>query len=229
MPNFRDLKLNKVIFEIRYDRGYLYFDVCGATAKKIEEKMPDFKFRGIQEPNVAVLDNPEDRMVACFAWDKLDITQTVTGNVNKFQEAAETFSKIVFESLKVDKYNRVGNRYQFMYKADSLEDAERKIKKTWVIAKDWSKLGKLGGELKNFSCTAILRGEGEYFHRVVLSAVQRQRLAVFKTKLEEEYNPEFAVLIDVDVFQENPQSLNISDFIHKAYKKMEHNAIKLLG
>lgn len=228
MPLFKDLKLHKVIFELRYDKGYLYFDVCGKTVKKIEEKMPDFKFRGIEGPNVAVLDDYKDRMVACFAWDKLDITQMYAENVNKFKSAAETFSKVVTESLGVDRFKRIGNRYQFMYKTNSIENASDIIKKAGVITKDWSTLDRLGGELDKASCTAILRRDA-YFHRIVLTAVEKQEPVAIRTKPEEEYNPQFAVLVDIDVYQEDPKSFDVNDFIHKAYKMMEHNAIRLIS
>lgn len=214
---------------MRYDRGHLYFDKCGQTINEITEKLSDFNFRAIEEGNIAVLDNLKDRMTVSFAWNKLDISQIAVQNVNKFQNVASVFSDIVLKNLSIDRslITRIGNRYWFVLKAPNEEFANEVIRKSGTIKTDWSNLDKLGGNFTKGSSTVVLQGD-KYFHRIVLTAIKKTEPGVVKTKEELEYFPELAILIDVDVYQDNPKSLDVKGFIHSAYKMMEHNAIKVI-
>ena len=59
---FDKLKLNKAIIEIRYPKGYLYWDVCGRCILEINNKSNekiDFLRLGADECILRFLENPD--------------------------------------------------------------------------------------------------------------------------------------------------------------------------
>lgn len=123
---FSDLKLNRVILELRYDHGYLYLDRCGKTYLKILEKNLEWKF--IQaSPEITFLQNKERNMELHFNHLNIHFVQEEVENLNQFKVNTSKIIPIITTELEIKTFKRIGNRYWFIFPVENIEKGEKLI------------------------------------------------------------------------------------------------------
>lgn len=227
---FSDLKLNRVILELRYDRGYLYLDRCGKTYLKVVEGDPGWEFVQVS-PQIAFLENEERNMKLNFSHSNINFVQEEVENLNQFKAKTSKIIPIITTELEIEVFKRIGNRYWFIIPTENTEKGERLIKNTGILNIPADKVSLLGKNIKNRNVVVVI--ENEYLnYRIELKTVERDDKKIPKNlKINETFNPKYGLLIDVDIFtvaDTRTEDFNADDFIQKNYKVLENNLINFI-
>ena len=226
------LVLHKLVYELRYDRGYTFLDRCGATVNEILRSNPGWEFMGAgtQQGTLRHLDKEID---FSFGTLKLDLSQELSTDVEtlvpieEFAELAAKLTTTVVESLELREFNRIGFRMWHLLGRNTFESAKETIRNKGLVATD-KVLGKDVGEVDQVSCVivatrekcstriafapveqnihvdaATVRQAKSVPHR--LSSDQKQAtIEMIKAQRRVRTYPQFAVLVDTDHFLEDP-------------------------
>jgi len=227
MIAFDNFLLNKVAFEVCYEKGYRYWDKAGDTICKIEEGLSEWKWKEISTDKT-VLANATRNMESTFSWNKFNIKQDLVDNLSKFKDNSNNLSEIILKNIEVKKLTRIGNRYWFVFPCESVEEAESIIAKGNVFNSEKSKI--FGKRLLSRDYTLMIEDEDKIRYRVAVSAVKRKKDPLLDgNKNFLKFNPHMAIMVDIDVVKIDSmlaQEVAVSDFIQKSYKKIENNMVK---
>lgn len=124
---------HRLIFELRYECGELYWDRCGRIARTLAH----VKGWAVQSVDVngCHIRNEDLNLVFTYSPAKLDLTQSQSKDVSnllshgEFAAIAEEFSETVVRALEVDTFPRIGFRVWTLYETQSVEDATQRIGK----------------------------------------------------------------------------------------------------
>ncbi len=124
---------HRLIFEIRYDCGELYWDRCGRAARKLAAR----KGWAVQSVDVngCHIRNDDQNLVFTYSPTKADLTQSQSQDVSEllahgeFAAIAEEFSQVVVQTLDVDSFSRIGFRRWTLYGTESVDDASSRIER----------------------------------------------------------------------------------------------------
>ncbi len=165
-------------------------------------------------------------------------------DLSHFIKQVGLISALVMESLALKEVTRVGVRTWNIFPCSSEADSKDWIKSLGLLSDHQNLITAFNGTLDTVSLTVVIRSEDRNF-RIEVGAVERQAqfdagqdilsikasaqpknqrnilLQQMQAKRRMIANPEFASLIDIDVYQENPMVLNPSDFIESSIKKAE--------
>jgi len=122
---------HRLIFELRYECGELYWDRCGRVARTLAAR----KGWALQSADVSGchIRNEDENVAFTFSHTKLDLTQSQSQDVSEllspgeFAAIAEEFSETVVRTLEVSVFPRIGFRLWTLYGTESVEDASSRI------------------------------------------------------------------------------------------------------
>jgi hypothetical protein len=165
--------------------------------------------------------------------------------VGEFAEQTEILTRIVIDQLGLNDFARIGFRAWYLFSCNSKEEAER-----WILNLGYYNVGARSkiafkGEVETTNFTMILASHDRKF-RIALNSVENQAqlnlgkeilsvrasglpkdqrevlLKQMKVRHRMLVNPEFAAMIDVDAFQEDPISVDPEDFIKTSIEQVEN-------
>lgn len=237
---FPQLNLTRVVFEVRFDNGYLYWDKCGEETREILKLLgKEWSFVDISAKDGNVLINKRLQAEIRFSISTIKIFQNDVENLSKFKEICSQTIPIIQNYQKVEDFKRVGNRYWYIYPVNSLDLAKQIVLKTGIIKLNNDILNAFGTELKDTEFVLAIEDSNKNLqYRIKIVAVERddERLPAYSeyfTEIErfKKYNPKYAVMLDIDIAtkqETKTKNLDSADFIQKAYKKLENNLVSLL-
>lgn len=237
---FEQLKLSRVVFELRFDNGYLFWDKCGEETRTILQKLGnDWKFVEVNPKDGNILSNKKLRAEIKFNISSVRVIQDDVENLSKFKNICDTIVPIIKNYQQIDKFKRVGNRFWYVYPVESIDIAKQLILDSGIIKLDEHKKAGFGPVLQESECMLlIVDTEKQLNYKIRIIAIERddERLPAYSEYfigLEKfkTYNPEYAVMLDVDISTTQDvkaDSFDSADYIQKAYKKLENNLIVLL-
>lgn len=166
---------HRLIFELRYDCGELYWDRFGRAARKLAAR----KGWAVQsvDANGCHIWNEDTNLVFTYSPQKADLTQSQSQDVSdllpqgEFAAIAEEFSQVVVKTLEVESFSRIGFRRWTLYGTDSVDDASSRI-----------------GRMSFFTPSPALVGLGElsYISHSVVIARPRHMVRVAATPFEQQ-------------------------------------------
>jgi len=190
--------------------------------------MPDWKFKEFGQGGLKCLDQRR-RLRASVHMDKVIIVQDFVDNLNQFKKASENIMGQICDVLEIKDYSRIGNRYFFLRKVDSAEEAEKVISRAKFLKIDHEKIKGFGDKVIHIEAVIVVQ-KGDVKCRLEIKAAKEilhDNPSLSLSKIAKEYAPAHAILYDFDIFQdaELPDSMdvNISDFIQRAAKTIENN------
>lgn len=228
-----DLRLNQCILEIKYPKGYRYWDVCGQCILEIASATKDeldFHQLIAAEECVLIFKN-YPRARATFGYRHMTLSAGYLQNVVLFKEKAPLIFDVVRSQLDIGHLDRVGLRFTYVYPTDTSEMAEDLVNAIGVAEVAVERLQGFGSKVDSIS-PMIVVSDGEAKVNIRISSASRQRPAgVPSTPEDDEYAPEHCVLIDLDFSKEHvdPKDLNLERFIHGCQKKVKDNLDTLLN
>ena len=225
---FDDFHLNRVILELMYDEGYLYWDRCGETLLNIKRNFPDWKWEGIST-ELTRLKNHKRNMILVFNYKNIRFIQNEVENLNQFKETTGKITPIIVESLEINKFKRIGNRFQYVFPLENPDQGKKIIKESPLIEIPEEKLA-LFGENSNKTNFVVHIENKDFNYRVELVGIERFEVPK-NIKINEQFNPKYGLRVDVDIaIVNNIDSLlfDCSSFIQSNKKFLEDNLIKFI-
>ncbi|NQT06929.1 MAG: hypothetical protein HQ575_05245 [Candidatus Omnitrophica bacterium] len=229
MASFSDFLLSKAVLEIHYNSGYLYWDKSGETILNIQKENPDWKWHSLGDKGMQMI-NEKRKIIAIYHWNRVWIRQINVENLNQFKINSDKITKILFNNFKIQELERIGNRYWFLLPCASVEIAEKIIDKGGILQIEPEKVSAFGKKIVNKDFTLVLE-QDDITYRIAIGSASRPKVVeIGKDKAFRKFNPEHAILVDIDVFTTKVYKISdfvSSDFIQRSYKKIESNLLKL--
>lgn len=240
----------KIVFELRYARGHRYLDRCGETLIEIEEKLPEWVPIEIT-PSRGSLVNLSKDISFNFNSYKLDASQDDPKKTAEFVEQVAPLVDIVCKNLSLSEFIRIGVRFYYLLPTDSMENAEKMVQQTNFVNIAQKLIEACGSNITAQKHIVIFENENEG-RRIEFGAVRReegrippqlisadpkvlpkgQREALLK-KLQETKryaeDPRFALQLDIDNFEREPESFNVRAFIERHEEFIREKLFPLLG
>lgn len=238
---------HRIVFELRYESGELYWDRCGRVARVLAAK-PGWSLQ-LTDVNGCHIWNEDQNLTFTYSPTKLDLVQSQNQDVSdllssgEFAVIAEEFCETVVRNLEVDFFPRIGFRLWTLYGTESVDDASSRIADMSFFSPSKALDGL--GELSNLSHSVVIarpthmvRVAATPFEQQVhippsVIAASRQQahrhwkdqkkvlLQKLKAKKAIEAYPSVGVMIDLDAFIEDvpyPDEVAVHTFIEEATK-----------
>jgi hypothetical protein len=232
MIPFSALVLERMIFEIRYDLAFLYWDNSGKVIGDLLAKFPGFKPREVT-PSVAAWDWLEESMTVTFSHLKADAAQDYPAKTEPFRSVCNELSSSVSRQLAVSTFSRIGVRLQFVLPAKDENSARDLMSLTHLVSADPKQYVAFGNKLMEQNIS--LRIEDEGGGATLRVSNSKRELSVTASKVfpvdTKRFHPNGLVL-DLDIYTKKRVGTEIfsaSDFIRKAEKSAEENLMTFAG
>ena len=227
---YEDLKLNKAIIEIRYPKGYLYWDVCGRCILEINDKSNekiDFLRLSADECFLKFLEHPGAQ--AAFGIRHMTLSANELKNLDIFKENGPLIFEVVKTHLNIQYISRAGFRLFYVLKRDSVDDAEEFVKELDICSVS-------AGRFKGFGDGVVVTNptveasDDDGNVRVRISAAKRTDIDDPSAKFND-YSPRYAVLIDIDFSKQDikAEEFDLEQFIHSSQKKIKDHITQILN
>ncbi len=226
----------RIVFELRYAAGHRYLDRCGETLLEIEEKLPDWVTQEIS-PSRGSLVNLAKNIVFNFNSYKIDAGQDDPKATTDFREQVAPLTEIVCKSLGLSRFIRIGVRFYFLFPAESMDQAEEMVRQSKCVEISQKLVDVCGPTVRAQKHVFIFENEREG-RRIEIGGVRREegRLAPELLSVEPRFlpkgqreallrklqetkrygeDPRFALQIDVDNYELEPESFNVRAFIER--------------
>lgn len=253
---FKDLLLQKIVFEVRYKQGYRYLDRCGETMIDAENKIKGW-IAGEAAPTGGRMVNTTENMLFSFNSSKLDLSQHYAdiNDYKNFVNYSIKFFDLVSKNLGLKEYLRFGLRYWFLYPVDSAQIGRELLHKSHLFGDDKNVEGIFGKKVKDKSVVIVLEEEGKGARISLALALNKgvdteieqstptptipphklprgQKEAVIKQLKKSKKSaedPDVAILLDIDNYINCPQAEHMDVFIKESIAFTEANVIKVIG
>jgi hypothetical protein len=164
-------------------------------------------------------------------------------DADTFSSQAEYIHAIVSESLGLGEFTRIGFRAWYLFSCSDELDGERWLRDLGCYRVEDKLVTAFGAEIEASSLSVLIPGEDRKF-RIAFNGVERQAQIDFgqgilnvrphdldtgqdkflkeqiKVKKRMRQTPEFAAMIDVDSFQENPKVIAPASFIETSSERI---------
>jgi hypothetical protein len=227
---FDDLRLNRAVVEIRYPKGYLYWDVCGRCVLEINSKSGeqiDFLRLGADECVLRFLEHPKAQ--ATFGVKHVTLSDTELKNLNLFKEKGPLILEVIKTHLDIQEISRAGFRLFYVLGRDSLDEAQKFVNELGLCSVSAQRFKGFANEVVITEPT-IEASDKEISVRVRMNAVRRTDSEELRAEFNE-YAPRYGVLIDLDFFRENIKAdgFDLGQFIHSSEKKIKDHIAHILN
>lgn len=179
-------------------------------------------------------------------------TGLTKGDLDVFASQGDLVGRIVQEELELKIFSREGFRVWYVFGATSEKHANQLLSGIQAFHIDPIVTEAFSGELESQGYVAVIAGKDRKF-RISANVVERleqlnvgtqslktlprrlptkQREALLEQLREKRRvvaNPQFALMIDVDCYLDNPIDIAPTDFIHKSLEILEGALPKLFG
>ena len=230
---FDKLIVERIILELRFSHGFLYWDNCGKIWKNICEKWDDFKMIEAS-PDKAIFNIQGQGLQLKFSQKDIHLSQEYPpSSLKLFKEVAKEAIPLICNFLEIKSFSRIGNRIFSLYATANLKEAEDIIKSIGLLSISEDKIKSFGDNLSEPQVRFKIQNE-DVGYAFNISAISRT-LSVELPKPLKVDSSKFikdAVLIDIDYFARKSVDLSITDFtdlINTVQKNLKHNLVKILS
>ena len=163
-------------------------------------------------------------------------SQIESRDVELFKGQVDLLSRIVIDQLELKEFTRIGLRAWYLFRGQDKPEAETWLRNLGLYTISGNLETAFGGKIESVGMSVVLAGEDRKF-RIAMNGVERgaqvdrgaevivirssslskNQDKYFKEQLRRKGSlramPEFASMIDVDAFQDDPISIDPRDFI----------------
>jgi len=225
---FDDVKLEQVILELRYDLGYRYWDKCGETIIEINQVFPEWTWKELQPNGTLLVNQKNNRMFLLFSWEAIRLVQHEVESLNQFKIYCSEIPKIIAKCLSIENYRRIGNRFWYNFKVDSIGEGQKILKRSKLLEVPENKIEYFGKKIKTQNFTIVFENEDSDI-RLFVDVFKRDEIPD-NIKIREEFHPKFMIRYDFDIYTEKSvkaDSFDFSEFIQKNKNLIASNLTKL--
>ncbi|WP_096435908.1 TIGR04255 family protein [Alteribacter populi] len=202
-----NFELEKILTEVRYDRSLLFEEVVqlNRIAKGLKTEFGQYSRNDKQ--NSLILKNPNSGSFANIGGDRTAVDVEFPKSYEDFKSLSVKTVESVVKHLEVDEFNRVGVRFLFAQRCNSLDEASSVIKGNFL-------------DLNNMFMSEKITAPKVYFvvnnkgNKINVSLRVEPVTAIRVGPSYQEEVQEAVILFDIDVYQQNNlQPNNINDFL----------------
>jgi hypothetical protein len=174
---------HKLVYEVRYQHGFVYLDRCGATANRILATDSNWVLSSDSPtPQNAPLINAVSGTVFNFGPLKYDFsleqqinreTAISSEDIDQFISQVDSVSHIVHEELELKTFVREGFRVWFLFGTNSEQDSQKWISNLGSFRVAPSLTEGFQGTLDSEGHVAVV-SSGDRKYRISVSSVERQ-------------------------------------------------------
>jgi hypothetical protein len=178
--NGKEPQLRKLVYELRYERGFVYLDRCGRILDRITRDKPEWVPSGDVNPQVAPLFNITNRSRFTFGPKKLDLSldQSFPGSAlidetgrEEFVRTADEVSRFIVQELQLTSFSRIGIRSYFHFSTEDEEESQRWLAGLELFTVSQKLLDAFRGELAASGLAIVLVGD-DCRYRIELSGIE---------------------------------------------------------
>jgi len=187
----KEALLHKVIFELRYDYGFLYLDRCGSLVNSIMELDPLWILANTSpNPQNAPLINLDNYCSFNFSALKMDfsIEQELgkysidDDQVDTFITQVDTLTGFVRDTLELKKFNRMGFRIFYLFECSNKEESEDWLSDLKIYKVEPNFITSFHGNIKGQAFSTIIESDDRFF-RLQFNSVERTRIVDLGTNI----------------------------------------------
>lgn len=230
MIEFNQFALEKVVFEVRYVRGYLYLDNCGKILNSILDKYPTFKNISPDPLGGTSLIMSEHNISIRFLNDRTIVEVDYPDGLKIYREVTNDIISFISKELEITTFTRVGNRFFYVVPIKEIEEANEIFRGAELFTIPDEKLSIFGKTFKEPEVKFVSNDEdGGIGYIVRLATISR----VFEVprnkplKIEFSKHSQTGILIDIDYFTLKPVDLSILN-CDDLIKSNEHRLSKMI-
>jgi len=226
---FSEFNLSRVIFEIKYDNGFLYWDNCGATNLEIVREFPAWGWEK-STAELSLFRKTTNKIELIFNIHNIRFTQDEVDNLNQLKKATKEITPIILKNLEINKFTRVGNRFRYVLPLEDTKQGDEIVNKSKLIVIPDNKLMLFGSKPKKTSFLIYVK-EDNLQYRIELTTIKRIDSGGIG-KLNEKYFPKFGLRADIDfaiIDKVGFSDIAFDEFIQKNFKFLESNLVKLIS
>ena len=144
------LMLEQMIFEVRFEHAFLYWDNSGKIFQEILKGWPTAIVETVttQEAKVIVKIKDED-LTLTFSPNHINFNQSFPVGIRAMGEFADYALPVIARHLDVNIFTRIGNRFIYINKVDDVQASIALLQKTGFFSIPADKFAKIGTSLKN--------------------------------------------------------------------------------
>jgi hypothetical protein len=237
--------LRQLIFELRYRQGYTYLDKCGRILNRILRELPEWVLgEGNPQGTTLYSMKNRCRLTFSSTKLDVGLDYTLADNpipeedVGAFVEYVTFFSQLIMDELSLAEFSRMGLRTLYYFPSTSREDSEQWLNSLGVFTVSPRLLKAFEADLDAAGLSAVVLGK-DCRYRIAFNGVETsaqldmgaETLTVRASKLKEnqrkmlmeqlklkrhrQVNAEYAVVIDVDAYLEEPEKPDPGDFARR--------------
>lgn len=173
--------LQKIVFELRYRRGYSYLDRCGRMITAIMDDYPEWTTDpNAPNPQSASLVSLANSCVLNIGTRKLDLSLEIPvggdpldiEGVEKFADQVDQSTAIVIDQLGLKTFGRIGCRLWYIFPCESQEESEDWLASLGCYNVNDKLIRAFGGTREALSVAVVIAGDDRCY-RVAFNGVQR--------------------------------------------------------
>ena len=148
MFDIEHLTLEQVIFEVRYEHAFLYWDNCGKIFNDILKGWPKAQvdFVSLEEARIVL---KEEDMTLLLGPQKISFIQFYPANISPIGEFADFSLTIIVKYLVLGIFPRLGNRFLYMNKLENTDEAVTLLNRAGILNISSDKIARIGNTLKS--------------------------------------------------------------------------------
>ena len=227
---FDKLRLNRAVLEVRYPKGYLYWDVCGKCIHEINAKSNQgIDFSELTQNECVLRFVEKSEVQASFGLKHMTVSGMKLRNINVLKESAPLIFDTVKTHLQIRQISRAGFRLFYVLRKDSYEQAEEFVNRLQLCSVSAERFKGFGNKLSAAQATVLAIDELATA-RISVAPAKRSD-ADDPTAEFDEFAPRYAALVDIDFYRENVsvEEFDLERFMHQSYKKTEDHVTQLLN
>ena len=217
-------QLARQVLEVRYTRGFVFWDRCGRISKTICERLPDFDVDSASPAEVKLVGTKYTVNLA-FSLDKINVSCDLRFTPSTYlAEVCDVVFPLILTETEIKTLSRVGNRIFFEHKTESDNQSRKIIDDLAVTSGIGVNLLKDTGDsrLENKSVEGFSVRFADEKVGIQLSLMATVTKLEPSIKLPEATRkklppPEHAVTVDVDIFTRQP--LDVALWIPQDYMR----------
>lgn len=229
--SFEKLIIERIIIEVRFSQGFLYWDNCGKIWKKIYDRWPDLQMIKV-DPQEAILKIRDAGLQLKFSQNDIHLLQEYPSSLKLFKEVANVVIPTITDFLEVKSLSRIGNRIFYLYSTKDIEEAENIVKRTGLLNLSDEKIKLFGDTLDNPKIGFKIQNEDVGYTFNLSSFSRSLNLELPKPlKIESSKFIKDGVLIDIDYFTRKTVDIAMVDFediVDMVQKNLKYNLTKLI-
>lgn len=230
---FNDLFLHKAVLEVKYPRGYRYWDICGKTILDLRSATKDdLDFKELLGGEECMIhSNANPLLDARFGYKRILVSATNLSDTALLEEMGSLLFDTVCRNIELAHIDRVGFRQWYVYPTATHAAALAIVNKLDLVTIDQTRLMGFGDAVKAI-LPHVIMSDGDKQVSITIAAARRQSpLPPNISENDKLFTPEQCVLLDVDSHQENmkAEDIDLASFIHICRKTCKDNVFTLLN